>query len=225
MASLFSPDSKPYRFMSRFTDIVTLSLLWILCSLPVVTLGISTIALFTVTLKMTDDKEGHVSHDFFNAFKANWKQGIPMSFITVIAVSAVYLDFWIYSNMDPSDSSRLMILIFGIVAAYVLGFALLYVYPLLARYENSVLKSLKNSFSISMRYFVRSLFLAIIVAFLFAVIFWNTKTLLVGVLMGPGFIAFTVSAFSMIIFKKIELIPGSTSNDPSELDEDEFLNQ
>lgn len=201
MAGFFSPDSKLYRFMCRLTDVVKLNLLWLLFSLPVVTVGISTIAAYTVTLQMAEDTEGRVAHDFVKAFRANWKQGIPMTFITVICMWAVYLDFQIY-NAVPDNS--IFFLIIGIIAAYVFTFSLLYVYPLLARYENTVINCLKNSFSISMKYFMRSVALVLIVAFETALIMWNYTTVFVGVLMGPVCIMLTVSGFAMKIFRELD---------------------
>ncbi|MBQ7784332.1 MAG: YesL family protein [Oscillospiraceae bacterium] len=201
MANLFSPESAPYKFMSRLTDIVKLSLLWLLFSLPIVTMGISTIAAFTVTLKMAEETEGHIGHDFLKAFKANWKQGIPMSFITVICIWAVYLDFQIFNAVTEN---AIVFLIIGIVAAYVFGFSLLYVYPLLARYENTIVNCLRNSFRISMKFFLCSLLLVLILAFELAVIFWNGTTLFVGMLMGPAFIMYTVSAFAIKIFHELD---------------------
>lgn len=206
MAGFFSPDSKPYKFMVRLTDVVKLNLLWLLFSLPVVTVGISTIAVYTVTLRMTEDKEGYVGREFLQAFKSNWKQGIPMSFITIICAWAVYLDFQIYG---AAEEHSIVFLIIGIIAAYVFTFSLLYVYPLLARYDNTIVASLKNSFRIGMKYFLRSLLLIIILAFEIAVILWNTTTMFVGLLIGPVFIMFTVSGFAMGIFRELEKIPGT----------------
>ena len=143
MAGFFSTDSKLYRFMCRLTDVLKLNLLWIIFSLPVVTLGISTIAASAVSLKIAEGQEGYIARDFIKAFKENWKQGIPMSFITLICIWTVYLDFQLFNKAEEHE---VMFLIIGIVAAYLFTFSLLYVYPLLARYENTIFNSLKNSF-------------------------------------------------------------------------------
>lgn len=202
--SIFSTDSKLYRGMVRFWDLVKLNIMWIIFSLPIVTIGISTIAACAVTLKMSEDKEGKVVHEFIHEFKRNWKQGLPMSFITIISAWAVYLDFQL---VGAAEEHRILFIIVGAVAAYVLGFAHLYVYPLLARYENSLLKSLKNSFEISMRFFGRSVLLVIIVLFELALIFWNYTTMFVGFLVGPAVIMYTISAMGINIFRELEKRP------------------
>lgn len=208
MAGFFSTDSKLYKFMSKLTDLFKLNFLWLVFSLPVVTLGISTIAAYTVALKMAENQEGYVGGEFLKAFKANWKQGLVMSFITIICVWAVYLDFRIFS---VTEENAYVFLIVGIVAAYVLGFSLLYAYPLLARYENTVINTLKNSFRISMKYFLRSLLLVLLIAFEVAVMFWNLATLILIVIVGPAFVMLTVSSFAMIIFRELEKVPGTVA--------------
>lgn len=51
MSKLFSLDSGLYKFMSRLFDMLKLNAMWILCSIPIVTIGASTTAAFTITLK------------------------------------------------------------------------------------------------------------------------------------------------------------------------------
>lgn len=202
-----STDSPVYRFMQRLFDVVKLNFLWLLFSLPIVTIGCSTIAAFNVAMKFVDETEGHIWHDFITAFKANWKQGIPMSFIFLIGITAVYLDFCLFSAAEDGT----LFLIVGIIAAYVITLSLLYVFPLLSRYENTVMNSLKNSYRLSMKYFGRTLLLVFIVAFEIVIIIWNTTTLFVGLLIGPACIIYTISGTAMHIFRETEKIPGSIS--------------
>lgn len=213
MAGFFSVDSKLYKFMSKLTELFKLNFLWLVFSLPIVTVGISTTAAYTVALKMAENQEGYIAGDFLKAFKANWKQGLVMSFITIICVWAVYLDFRIFSVVEENSY---VFLIVGIVAAYVLGFSLLYAYPLLARYENTILNTLKNSFRISMKYFLRSLLLVLLVAFEIAVMLWSLKTLILIVIVGPAFVMLTISSFAIIIFRELEKVPGTVAETVSE---------
>lgn len=208
MAGFFSIDSKLYRFMSKLTDLVKLNIMWLVFSIPIVTVGISTIAAYTVTLKMAEGDEGYIGRDFLKAFKENWKQGIPMSFITLLCAWSVYLDFQIYNAVEEN---AFVFLIIGIVTAYVFTFSLLYVYPLLARYENTILNSLKNSFRIGMKYFLRSLLLLFLSALEIVIMFFNYYTVIIVVIVGPAFLMLTVSTFAMVIFRDLEKIPGTVA--------------
>lgn len=212
MAGFFSTDSKLYKFMSKLTDLVKLNIMWLVFSIPIVTLGISTIAAYSVALKMAEGEEGYIGRDFLKAFKENLKQGIPMSFITLLCAWAVYLDFQIYRAVEEN---AFVFLIIGIITAYVFTFSLLYVYPLLARYENTILNSLKNSFRISMKYFLRSLLLLFLSALEIVIMFFNNYTIIIVVIVGPAFLMLTVSTFAMAIFRDLEKIPGTVAESGS----------
>lgn len=219
MAGFFSTDSKLYRFMCRLTDLVKLNFLWLVFSLPIVTVGISTIAAHYVALKIAEGQEGYIFHDFIKAFKENRKQGIPMSFISVICVWALYLDFQLIAN---ADEHQVLFLITGIIAAYIFVFTMLYAFALLARYENTLLNTLRNGFNISMRYFLRSMLLVIIVAIELAAMLWSPKTMILILIIGPAFVMLTVCSVAINIFRDIESKnPESVERDDSSVDNGE----
>ena len=69
MSEFFNPDSSIMRFITKIASSVYLNILWFICSLPVVTIGASTTALFYVTLKMAKNEEGNITAAFFRSFK------------------------------------------------------------------------------------------------------------------------------------------------------------
>lgn len=198
---IFSTESAFYKFISRLWDVIVLNFMWILFSLPIVTIGASTVAAFTVALKMVDDEEGYIAKSFLKAFKDNIRQGMILGLITLAAAYMVYLNFELFYAVEANP---LPLLIMAIIASVVFIFSLLYAYPLVARYENSLVKSLKNSFDISVRYIVRTLILILIIALELFLICFNTTTMLVGLMIGPAFIIFTIAAFAKRVFQKIE---------------------
>lgn len=218
MKSFFSVDGKFYRFMSMLWDMIKLNFLWMLFSLPVVTIGAATVAAYSVTLKMVDDAEGYVGRQFIKAFKENWKQGIPLGFLTMVAVYAVYLDFQLFNAVEGNP---IMFLIVGMVAAFVFTMAFIYAYPLSARYENTLIGTIKNSVNIATRYFVRTIALVIVLAVEIVFFWFNATTLLFWFLIGPACLMLTVSGFAMYCFRRIEKEPGSVVERNEEKDEEE----
>ena len=73
MHILFNPENKFWNFMGKITDVSCMSLLWLLTSLPVFTIGASTAAFYSFTLDAVGDNEGRVIGSYFSAFKANFK--------------------------------------------------------------------------------------------------------------------------------------------------------
>ena len=70
---MFGIDGKFYEIVSAIADLVILNLLFVLCSLPIFTIGASTTALFGVTKKMADNREGYIVRTYFKLFKENFK--------------------------------------------------------------------------------------------------------------------------------------------------------
>lgn len=202
----FSVESPLYKFMQSLWDILKLNFMWIIFCIPIVTIGGSTIAAFSVLLRMSEDQEGNVIKDFWKAFRENWKQGILIGLLPPICFEAVFLDFQLYNAVEKGG---LGILIVGCFSAYIFIFCLIYVFPLLARYDNTVINSIKNSFRIGMKFFGRTFLLLVIIAVEVLIIFWNPTTKFVGALIGPACIMYTISGVAMHIFRKIEEDPAS----------------
>lgn len=58
-------DSGIMRVLSKICDIVCLNVLWLVCSLPIITIGASTTALYTVMLKLVKMKKVIYLKGFF----------------------------------------------------------------------------------------------------------------------------------------------------------------
>lgn len=207
----FSVDSGLYKFISRLWDVIKLNLLWILCSLPIITIGVSTIAAYSVTLKIINDEEGYVGRSFFAAFKANFKQGMIIGPITVLFVVALYF----YYKLGGLET---YIFVMGFVAGFLFYIATVYTFPLLARYENGIIKTVKNSMKISLRYIGKTALMTLVVAVEAVVFMWNEITWVIAFLVGPVCIFMTISAFALRIFKQIESMGGVVKRENSEED-------
>ena len=206
---IFSTEGGIYKFMTSLFTIFKVNMLWLLCSLPIVTMGAATIAAYDVTLKMVDDEEGYVASQFFKAFKANLKKGIPLGILNLACMYIAWLDFALFEQLEDNP---MMLLIMGILAVVVFTLGFLYAYPLQARYENTIVRTLENSFNISIRYFGRTLFLILIVLVEVIIIFWNVTTIFIGILIGPACIMYTISGVAKYIFRQLEKEPGAVSN-------------
>ena len=198
---LFSIDGPLYSFFSRLLDMIKLNLLWCLFSLPIVTIGASTAAAFAVTLKMVDEREGYIAKQFWNAFKANLKQGIPTGLMNLFFVYALYLDFQLFHAVEGNP---IVFLILGIVGSVMCFGYFIYAYALMARYDNTLLRTIKNSMDISVKYFGRTVMIAVVVAVEIVIFIINTTTMFLGLLIGPAVIFLTISGPAMYIFRDIE---------------------
>lgn len=195
--SIFNVNSGFARFMSRAVDVLELNILWVIFSLPVFTMGASTCAAYYVTLKLVDEEEGYIGKMFLKAFKDNFKQGTIMWFITA---ACGYLCYLIWQAISKGDDVNFIIIVGAIILTAIVVTVNFYTYPLLARYENTIKKSIMNSIVICTLYFGRTLITLAVTALEFVIIFWNKWTMLAGILIGPEFIIYTISGFAKKIF-------------------------
>lgn len=154
----FRFDGPFHNFMGRIFDLVLLHLLWVLCSLPVITIGASTSALLTVTLKMAKNEEAYIVKSFWKAFKSNLKQGTKLWIIVAGVFTWLILVMKICMAGNNEMLKILAIPNAGLLVVAVL--ALMYVFPIQAMFENSVGNILKNSLICSLRYLPYSILLA-----------------------------------------------------------------
>ncbi|MCR4580613.1 MAG: YesL family protein [Treponema sp.] len=209
---LFNINSGFWRFVNRALDVLLLNFLWIIFSLPIITIGASTCAAYYVTMKMVDEEEGYVGRMFVKAFKENFKQGTIMWLFTA---PCIYADYLIWQVIIKSDDVNFMIIVGAILYTAVISVIILYSYPIIARYRNSLKNIIKNSVGVTLLYFKRTVFLLFLVALELAIIFWNRYTMIAGALIGPEFIIYTISGIAKRIFQRIERnnnTPGGTEN-------------
>lgn len=197
----FSVDSPFYRFISKFFDVLKLNFMWLLFSIPIVTIGASTAAAMSVALKMVDDEEGYVCRSFIKAWKENWKQGTVLGLLSALAIYAVYLDFQLF---EVVEGNPVIFLIVGMISCFVVIMCLLYAYPLIARYENSLVRTIQNSFRIGRKYFARTVMLVFLLAVEYVLFNFNEIMLFFKIAVGPAVMLYTIAGVSKRIFLEIE---------------------
>ena len=158
---IFAFDGPFARTMGRVFDLVLLHILWVICSLPLVTIGASTTALFTVTLKMIRNEESYILKGYMKAFKSNFRQATKLWLI----VAALFLCLLFILRICMNGSMGLLKAA-GLANAalmVILFLGALYVFPIQAAFENTVGNILKNSVICSLRYLPYSLAMAAVI--------------------------------------------------------------
>lgn len=148
--AVFSYESKFSKVMMRISQGCYLNLLWFLCSLPLVTLGAATTALYDVTLRMAHNEEGEITSQFFRAFRNNFKQATVIWLIILGLAAVLGTDIYVLTHLRDHATGPLAVVLtitlaVVIVACIVLFIVFMYVFPLVARIENTTWAMLKNS--------------------------------------------------------------------------------
>lgn len=134
-----------------------LNLLWTICSLPVFTIGASTTALYDVAMRIAEDREGDLTQQFFAAFKSNFRQATVLWLILLGVGLFLGGDIYVLLHLRSATNGAMavfwtLILAVVFVACIAYTIELMYVFPLVARVENTNRAMLVNALLIGIRY-------------------------------------------------------------------------
>ena len=139
---------KLFSVFDKFGDLFVLNMVFFVTCLPIITIGPSFIALYTVTNKMVRNIEGPVFQEYWKAFKANLKQGIVIWSIDLAYLISMYIQY-VYYCIHDNQASKILFIVLGF--EFVLfAFAFPLQFPLTARYENTSLNMIKNALALSL---------------------------------------------------------------------------
>lgn len=160
MERLFAMDGKLFGFFSRMADLVLLNLLWLVCCLPVITIGASTTALYYVEMKMVKDEDSYVVKSFFHSFKENFRQSTAVWLCIMLAGVVLYFDFYYSSHMMTAGAKLMAVPL--ILAAFLILITSCYVFPVMAYFKNSVKGAVKNSLLMALAHLPYTIVIAVI---------------------------------------------------------------
>ena len=147
MQRLFNMDNPLFRFLSKVADLMILNLLFLLCSIPVVTIGASSTAMYYTALKMIDNEEGYISRNFFHSFKENFKQATVCWLIFLFSGAILVADILILRSAQGTFPKIVLIAIVALCIFYLI--MLNYVFAVLSRFYNSTKNTFKNALIMS----------------------------------------------------------------------------
>lgn len=135
------------RVLDVFGNVFVLNVLFVIFCLPVVTIGASTSAMYTMGLKMVRKEEGHMVRGFWEAFKRNFKQSTIAWLIEVFVIVTLWGMYTMVGNIEGAISSFYSVVFVIELVVAVLTFP--FVYPLIASFENTLWNTFKNAFLLS----------------------------------------------------------------------------
>lgn len=211
-------DNVIVRALNKICDMVCLNVLWLICCIPIITIGASTTALYTIMLKMVRNEEGYIFRGFFKAFKSNFKQSTVIWLILLLLGIVCWIDYRVAGAL-PGTAGFVMRAIFLLVG-FILLSVVIYVFPLTARYENTTRATLRNALILTVgRLPYTILMVAVAVAAVIASL-WNTATLMFAIplwfLIGGSLIAWINSYILRRVFLIFEDSGNSTDNNSTE---------
>lgn len=213
---IFSIDSPLFRTLGKLADLMILNIVFIICCLPVVTVGAALTGLNYVTLKMAEDEEGYIVKGFFKSFRQNFRQATVMWIIMLVIGIAFVLDFYIISN--AAGTAFTVLRIFLVVAAILYLMVFTYLFAILARFYNSIKNTFRNAILMSIGNFPRTLIMMVLIVGSVILTFFNVQTItygsLIWILFGFALISYCNGFFLKKVFAKYTPQDEAVEEDP-----------
>lgn len=146
MNALFNPENRFWIFMDKVADAMIISLLWLVCSLPVVTMGAATVAAFQFSFYQVRDEEGYVWKSFFRAFRQNLRQATVLWMGGLAVGIFLAADLYFCMRIPISEPMR-MVLEAGLgCLGLVYLLTMMYVFPLMACFQVTTKALVRDAF-------------------------------------------------------------------------------
>ena len=194
-----SYDSKFGQLFLKLSYGCCLNVMWLICCLPIVTIGASTTALYYTSFKIAKDEGSYITTMFFRSFKQNFKQATIIWLIMLVAGVAIVADAILLYRLRATSTGTIAVIwtlllaaLFACMIAYVI--VLVYIFPLLSIASNTTANMFKNAFLIGTHY----LFVTILVVFIhYAMFFLVVNVFTPLIIFGEGLCA-VISAHMLL---------------------------
>lgn len=185
-------DSLFGRFFGTLGDMITVNLLFILCSIPVITFGASFTSMYHALLRRLKYGDSSLARDFFRSFKQNFRQSTLSWVISVVFVIIFSADFGMFGpgGVYPVTTIYYLILVLSVIFAI----TAMFVFPVIAAFQNT----LKNLWIQAFFMAAKNIPSALAVLFLNIVPLYLTLTTPVPQIFGTALFVWIIAGFGCI---------------------------
>ncbi|MDR2045317.1 MAG: DUF624 domain-containing protein [Clostridium sp.] len=156
----FDLDSPVMQVLGKVADMLLLNVLALVCCIPLVTIGASLTALHSVSLKMARNEECYITRGFFKAFKENFRQSTLIWLLLLGVILIIAGDFYIIrsSGLEINQVIQIIIMIVSVFVA----FTSIFLFPVQARFHNTIFRTIKNAFVMSILQFPKTILMILL---------------------------------------------------------------
>ena len=207
LENLFDTNGTFARLMNFLWNLILVSVLWLVCCLPVVTLGAASTAAYYTMAKAVRRHNGTVISEFFHSFRQNFKQATVLTLIYGAVLVFLLLDCSYFYNNQAPYSRELLYLFYAMICMVIVHMH--YLFPALSRFTESNFRLFRMAIVMMFRHLLSSILL--LVLFLAAVVgvIWVPW----GVLLFPGILVCVHSFLTEKILRKFAPPPSEEDMD------------
>lgn len=204
--NFFVIDSPVMRFLGRVGDILLLNIVFVVTSIPVITIGTALSALYTVAMKLVRGEDPAIIKEYLKAYKRNFKPATICWLIMAVIGVLLFVDFRLVAVFSGTAYTVMRLLLAMILGIWLLTF--LYLFPYIARFDNTIFNSMKNALFLSVAHIPSTLMMLGVAIGLLIITLFTSKTFVIGTILwtffGFAILAYVQSFLLCRIFTKYE---------------------
>lgn len=198
MAKIFDMDGRIYKVIDFIWKLIQVNLLFILTSIPIVTIGPSLIATYHVLKLIKDKKDGNLWKNYFEIFSGRFSKGSLLLLINVSVITVEGLALITFPKI--TEFIWLMLIAFTLLifnTSYILD-------PIFTTDRESIFKTISFSIGVVMKYTGMSVLgFSVVLLTLFIPIFLP-KLIFIWLFLGFSTVMYLSSSIYNSIFKNFE---------------------
>ena len=207
MRDFFNIESPFMQLLTRVGDLIIVNALYLVCCVPIVTIGAATAALHKVAQAIVYDTDNGIFKTFFRAFRDNFKQATALWLMMLFFAAAMGCNYLLISGFVAGTLATVLKGALVVAIGLVLVMAA-YMFPLMVRYTNTLRELATNALILAVVKLPRTLGLMILWAMpvVIAVISMQTflQTLVFWLTVGFGFVGYMSGVLLKPVFAELE---------------------
>ena len=207
MKEMFSLDNPLVQFLARVGEMILVNTLFLLCCIPVITIGAALTALQKVTQNIAGDAPGGVWRTYWQSFRRNFRQATAAWLVILVFFVGMFCNLMLVISYFTGNTALILKWVLGIIVVMLLGTAV-YLFPLIARYENPLRLHAQNAGILAVVKLPRTLLMIVLNLLPLIIAFFSLQTFLSTLVfwltLGFGFVSYLCSILLSPVFREME---------------------
>ena len=199
---IFDLDSPLMNVLNKMADLMWLNILTLICCIPIITAGAAFTSMHYVALKIVRNEESYITRSFFKSFKTNFRQATLIWLMILLIAAVLGGDYYIITNSGIQFSSVLVVLIMA--AAVLVICTALYVFPVLAKFDNTIMGTIRNAFIMSILQLPKTVVMFVMAFFPLIIYLVSLRLIPIIFLFGFSLPAYASAMLYNKFFQKLE---------------------
>ena len=199
---IFDLDSPLMNVLNKMADLMWLNILTLICCIPIITAGAAFTSMNYVALKIVRNEESYITRSFFKSFKTNFRQATLIWLMILLIAAVLGGDYYIITKSGIQFSSVLVVLIMA--AAVLVICTTLYVFPVLAKFDNTIMGTIRNAFIMSILQLPKTVVMFVMAFFPLIIYLVSLRLIPIIFLFGFSLPAYASAMLYNKFFQKLE---------------------